>query len=303
MVCAVLSVTTLNTITTPTRKTFHTGEIELSYLEWSAAVQMEAGQNAKSPVLLLHGLADHAGVWEPLATMLASTHPVVAPDLRGHGNSSKPDNGYDCDRILADLSSLMDHLGWASAHIIGHSWSAKLACIWATRHPEKFNRLVLVDPAFTGKFPGWTRITFPLFYRLLPFLKMMGPFKSYDDAETQAKALKQYRGWSDHQVRVFQDSIEQQADGTWKSKFCMAARDGVFEDFTQVAGLNGTIHTPTLFIRPQQGLNRSNAQLSAYQRSISQLTIETVPGNHWAFLVEPESINQKVSQFLGRERG
>ena len=127
---------TLNTIATPNRKTFHTGEIDLSYLEWSpSTVQTRSEASDHTPILLLHGLDDHAGVWESLATALVSSRPVVAPDLRGHGNSSKPNDGYDCDRILADLTALMEHLGWTSAHVIGHSWSAKLACIWATRHP------------------------------------------------------------------------------------------------------------------------------------------------------------------------
>lgn len=288
---------TLNTVVHCQRKTLHTDSIDLSYLEWSPGSGAEK-EGDRTPILLLHGLADHAGVWAMLAPVLATHHPVVAPDLRGHGDSSKPDSGYDCDQILADLTTLMDHLGWSSAHIIGHSWSAKLACIWATRHPEQFQRLVLIDPAFTGKFPGWTRVTFPLFYRVLPFLKMMGPFSSYEDAKTQAQTLKQYKGWTEHQQQVFQASIEQKTDGRWGSKFCEAARDGVFEDFTQVAGLTGTIPIPTLFIRPEKGLNRSNAQLTPYKRSIPNLRIETVPSNHWAFLLEPTIVNEKIADFL-----
>ncbi|MEM9219662.1 MAG: alpha/beta hydrolase [Cyanobacteria bacterium P01_F01_bin.150] len=283
----------------PVRKTVHTGTVELSYLEWNPANSNEQNhQSLGCPVLLLHGLADHAGVWQSLASVLASQHSVVAPDLRGHGNSSKPSDGYDCDQILADLTALMNHLEWESAHIIGHSWSAKLMCIWAHYNPERFDRLVLVDPAFTTKFPEWTRITFPLFYRLLPFLKMMGPFKSYENAENQAKALKQYKGWSEQQQRVFHDSIEQKPDGSWGSKFCVAARDGVFEDFTQVDGLTGIINVPTLLLRSTAGLNRSSAQLKGYKRRIPQLTIETIPGNHWVFLVEPDLVNRRVFDFL-----
>ena len=110
--------------------------------------------------------------------------------------------------------------------------------------------------------------------------------------------LKQYTGWSTLQANVFQDSIEQTADGTWSSKFCVAARDGVFEDFTQVAGLTAPVSIPTLFIRPTQGLNRSGLQLKPYRQFISQLTIQEVEGNHWAFLVNPESVDSKIAQFL-----
>lgn len=298
--------TMVNTTQSPVRKTLHTHGITLSFLCWDGPTITEQGESGDSqpapeppsPVLLLHGLADHAGVWQALATGLSANHPVIAPDLRGHGESSKADGGYDCDQILADLTALMDHLDLSSVHVVAHSWSAKLACIWAARSPEKLKRLVLVDPAFTGKFPEWTRFSFPFFYRVLPFLKMMGPFQRYEEAETQAKELKQYTGWSVLQSRVFQDSIEQKTDGTWGSKFCIAARDGVFEDFTQVAGLTAPISVPTLFIRPTQGLNRSALQLRPYRQYIPQLTLEAVEGNHWAFLVDPESVNPKIAQFL-----
>lgn len=67
----------------PTRKTFHTGTIELSYLEWgtaysSAQSKPQSEPSLGHPVLLLHGLADHAGVWHSLAHALAPHHPVVA---------------------------------------------------------------------------------------------------------------------------------------------------------------------------------------------------------------------------------
>ncbi|MEB3232698.1 MAG: alpha/beta hydrolase [Leptolyngbyaceae bacterium] len=290
-----------------TRQTAHLNSITLSYLEWSHQpsganhpTATDAADNAPdpTPVLLLHGLADHAGVWQKLGDRLSTTRPVVAPDLRGHGDSSKPDHGYAWTDLMADLNALMDHLGWPTAHVVGHSWSGKLACIWASRQPQRMQRLVLMDPAFTGKFPQWTRPTFPFFYRVLPFLKLMGPFDTYATAEQQAKTLKQYRDWTPFQQDVFRHSMQQNPDGTWSSKFCLAARNGVFEDFTQVAGLTAPISVPTLFIRPQQGLNRSGLQIRPYQQLIQQLEIKVVPGNHWAFLVTPDLINPMVLEFL-----
>ena len=300
----------------PQRKTARLNGIDLSYLEWAiASTPAQIPPPSRSgdptsvasplpvsdshhPVLLLHGLADHAGIWQHLGSHLGLTHSVVAPDLRGHGDSSKPEQGYAYTDIIADLTALMDHLGWPSAHIVGHSWSGKIACIWATQNSERFKSLVLIDPAFTGRFPRWTRITFPLFYRILPFLKTMGPFTHYDEAEQQAKTLKQYQGWSSFQETVFKDSMMQQPDGSWQSKFCVAARDGVFDDFTQVAALTAPITVPTLFVRPEQGLNPRSFQLKPYRTFIEPLKIQSVPGNHWAFLVNPEPTNQIVSRFL-----
>nr|WP_202804440.1 alpha/beta hydrolase [Baaleninema simplex] len=272
------------------RQTVSLPNIELSYLEW--------GVPGNEPVLLLHGLADHAGVWSSCGESLSSAYHVVAPDLRGHGNSSKPRTGYRAIDIIRDLQHLMQHLGWTSAHVVGHSWMGKVVPRWATLHPEQFNTAVLVDPFFIGKLPQIFRLTFPLLYRVLPFLKGMGPFETYDAAVERAKTLKQYRGWSALQQNAFKESLEEKPDGIWGSKFTIDARDGVFEDVMLVAGLTQEIDVPTLFVKPIEGLNRTAFQLKPYRQYLNKLEIREVPGNHWAFLVEPEAFNASLLDYF-----
>lgn len=271
------------------RKHLQLANIELSYLEWNLG---------KEPVLLLHGLADHGLVWSSLAEYLAPKYHIVAPDLRGHGDSSKPENGYTFEEIIADLEGLMDYLGWEKAQILGHSWSAKLAAIWATKNPERFRSLILVDPFFIDKIPSGFRFTFPLLYKVLPFLQGMGPFASYEEAEKLARNLKQYQGWSQLQQEVFKHSLEQKPDGSLGSKFTVAARNEIFEQVMEVAGLTQNIEIPTLFIKPGKGLNRTEWQLKPYKKYLQNLQIDQVKGNHWAFLVEPENFNLAVGKFL-----
>lgn len=278
------------------RRTFSTGNVTLSYLEWNPG---------KTPVLLLHGLADHALVWASLGDRLQENDPdkyhVVALDLRGHGDSSKPQDGYQATDIITDLEALMDHLGWESAHILGHSWTGKVACIWATAHGDRFRSMILVDPIFVYGLPGIFRLTFPLFYHLLPFLQGMGPFDSLEAAIARARTLKQYRDWTPLQAEVFTTSLEEKADGRWGSKFAIAARDGIFADVLKVPGLTQPIPVPTLFIQPAQGVNRFDWQLRPYRKYLTHLTCQTVPGNHWAFLVEPAAFNQTVETFLAAQ--
>ncbi|MEC4804313.1 MAG: alpha/beta hydrolase [Jaaginema sp. PMC 1079.18] len=261
----------------------------ISYLEWPGN---------REPIILLHGLADHGGVWQSLGNTLASQYHAIAPDLRGHGNSSKPKQGYTSPEIIADLQALMQHLGITRAHILGHSWAGKVACLWATQFPEQCRSLILVDPFFINALPSAFKLTFPLLYRVLPFLAAMGPFPSYEAAVQKAQTLKQYRGWSSLQKQVFEQSIEQKKDGTWGSKFTVAARNQIFEDVMLVSGLTKSLQIPTLFIQPQAGLNRTQWQLKPYQTYLENLKIVQVPGNHWAFLVEPEPFNQTVLDFL-----
>lgn len=247
---------------------------------------------------MLHGMVDHAMVWVGLAEVLQERYHIIAPDLRGHGNSSKPPNGYRCTDIIADLEALMAHVGWSSAHVVAHSWSAKVAAVWSRQNPTAIRSLVLVDPFFINPIPGWLKPTFPLLYRVLPFLKMLGPFDTYDQAEQQARELKQFKGWSLLQQAVFAAGIEQKPDGRWGSKFAIQARDAIFEDVMAVAGLTEAIVTPTLFIQPERGLNRSAWQLKPYKTYLKNLQIVQVPGNHWCFLVEPEAFNRAIAAFF-----
>ncbi len=168
------------------RKTLSLPDIQLSYLEWN---------QGKEPLLLLHGLADNALVWSSLGEYLTADYHIIAPDMRGHGESSKPDSDYTFTSTIRDLEALMDNLGWKSTHVIGHSWSGKLACIWATKNPQRLRSMVLVDPIFIWKMPDFFKFSFPLLYRVLPFLKGMGPFENYESAEKQARQLNQYQDW------------------------------------------------------------------------------------------------------------
>ena len=273
----------------PQRQTFTNNSMAISYLQWS---------DRGMPLLLLHGMADHALVWSSLGDYLSSNYQVIAPDLRGHGESSKPATGYHFQDYIGDLRALINHLGWTQAHILGHSWSAKIAAIWATQQPEVFKSLILVDPFFIDKMPSWIRITFPILYQVLPFLKITRSFDSYQSIEAIARQLKQYKGWSNLQQEVFKNAIEQKADGSWSSKFTLSARQEIFEDVMGFAGLTKTLDIPSLLILPQQGLNRTAWQIQSYKKYLTSLEIKKIPGNHWAFLGEPETFNQTVAEFL-----
>ena len=273
----------------PQRQTFTENSMEISYLQWS---------DRGMPLLLLHGMADHALVWSSLGDYLSSNYQVIAPDLRGHGESGKPPTGYHFQDYIGDLRALINHLGWTKAAILGHSWSAKIAAIWATEQPEVFKSLILVDPFFIDKMPSWIRITFPILYQVLPFLKITRSFDSYQSIEAIARQLKQYKGWSNLQQEVFKNAIEQKADGSWSSKFTLSARGEIFEDVMGFAGLTKTLDIPSLLILPQQGLNRTAWQIQSYKKYLTSLEIKKIPGNHWAFLGEPETFNQAVAEFL-----
>jgi len=277
-----------------TRNTLHLPEIELSYLEW----QPETGKEKVPRLLLVHGLADSACVWTSLGNYLSKRYHIVAPDMRGHGESSKPKTGYTFESAIADLEALMVHLNWPDAHILGHSWTGKLAPIWARQNPDRFCSMILVDPIFITKLPAALKLTLPIVYRKLDCLKCVGPFASLSQAEAAAKQSGEYADWSEVQQMLFQHQIEQKSDGSWGSKFAIAARNQIFAEVMKVAGLTENIYIPTLFAQPEKGVNRMAWQMQPYKRYLKNITVAKVPGNHWSFLTEPETFNQTVADFL-----
>ncbi|MGA1621636.1 MAG: alpha/beta fold hydrolase [Synechocystis sp.] len=267
----------------------------LNYTFW------EWGQPGQQPLLCLHGLGDQGLVWACFADYLTENFPqfhIVAPDLRGHGDSAKPATGYHFADYQTDLDSLLTYFGWQSVDVVAHSWGAKLACRWVTANPQKVRRLVLTDPFFIGTIPGVFKLTFPLLYRVLSFLKLSQSFSSYDAAETLAKTLPEFAGWSPYQQQVFQATMQEQGDGTWTSKFSRQARDEVFEQVMSVPGLTETLDLPCLLFKPDRGVNRSAWQIAPLKQYFPQLTVAEVAGNHWSFLVNPEDFNPRVAKFL-----
>jgi pimeloyl-ACP methyl ester carboxylesterase len=97
-----------------------------------------------TPILLLHGLASQRRFWNLVATDLAG-RPVCALDQRGHGDSDKPDDGYDLSTVAADAATALDALGWSRAVVVGHSWGAAVATTLAAEHPERVLAVVAVD--------------------------------------------------------------------------------------------------------------------------------------------------------------
>ena len=101
------------------------------------------------PILLLHGLASNARIWDMVAPLLAREFRVVAIDQRGHGRSDKPDHGYDFASVTHDLAAAIGALGFVRPVIVGHSWGANVTLQLAADKPALPGGIVLVDGGTT----------------------------------------------------------------------------------------------------------------------------------------------------------
>lgn len=121
-----------------------------------ATIHVRVG--GKGPaVVLLHGFGDTGDMWAPLAADLARNHTVVVPDLRGMGLSSHPEDGYDKRMQAADVRSVLTQLGIDHAAVVGHDIGTMVAYAYASRYPDKTDRLVVMDAPVPG-IPPWEQI-------------------------------------------------------------------------------------------------------------------------------------------------
>ncbi len=103
----------------------------------------EHGDPAAEPLLLIMGFAMNAAAWAPQIAALAARYRVVAFDNRGAGRTTQPAAAYSIPRMAADTAALLDHLGIASAHVVGASMGGMIAQEFALRYPERVRSLVL----------------------------------------------------------------------------------------------------------------------------------------------------------------
>ena len=112
------------------------------------------GDETKPPLLLLHGYPQTHAMWHRVARLLATDFSLVVPDLRGYGDSAKPgpaatpeaDHALHSKRAMAaDMAALMHHLGHERFFVAGHDRGGRVAHRLALDHPERVERLALID--------------------------------------------------------------------------------------------------------------------------------------------------------------
>lgn len=104
------------------------------------------GNASGCPVIVLHGFLASSRNWRSVAKTLALTHRVYVLDMRNHG-ASPHCAAMDYPAMAADVLHFMDRMGLPVAHVLGHSMGGKVAMWLALHHPERIQKLVVVDIA------------------------------------------------------------------------------------------------------------------------------------------------------------
>ncbi len=98
-------------------------------------------------VVLLHGYAQTSHMWIPLMPLLAASHTVIAPDLRG---AERAKDGYDKKTMAKDIRSLVRQLGYEQVQLVGHDIGLMVAYAYAAQYPKEVSKVVLMDAFLPG---------------------------------------------------------------------------------------------------------------------------------------------------------
>jgi pimeloyl-ACP methyl ester carboxylesterase len=261
-------------------------------------------------LLLLHGLASSARIWDLVAPLLARYRRVVALDQRGHGLSEKPDTGYDFATVIADDLATAKSLGLGARYAVaGHSWGANVALEFAAGHPESVVSVLLVDGGFgmLRQRPGasWEQISRDL----------APPEFAGTPAETFVGWMRAHNpNWRSELEEIALNIVELRADGTVGPRLSRANHMRILramwdEDPTLIYP---AVQAPVLYVLaeppPASGAQGSGhatlkrqgiMQATKLLVSAPQVTVDWMPDTiHDIPLQRPEELARRMEAFL-----
>ncbi|MBM4265100.1 MAG: alpha/beta fold hydrolase [Deltaproteobacteria bacterium] len=268
------------------------GDIELYYEE----------QGSGEPLLLIMGLAADSQAWVFQMPAFAGRHRTIAFDNRGVGRSSKPAGPYSIHQMADEAAQLLDHLGIASAHVVGVSMGGMIAQELVLRHPGRVRRLVLActypepDAAIEQQ-------------REFSVSQLGGKVTSGGGIEIDVKSLDPFAFLQQMLPTVFNQAfieselpkLMQVFSGALQYGFSMEA---ILGQVAAVMGHRATdrlhqIRVPTLVITGDADRLIPPANSDILAREIPDAKLVKVPGGSHGFNFEtPEVFNREVLAFL-----
>ena len=238
------------TLSGPTSHSYVSQRLRLHYADW--------GNADAPPLLLVHGGRDHCRSWDWVAEELRSDWHVIAPDLRGHGDSAwSPEGHYSSDAIVYDLAQLIHQLGYPQVTIVAHSMGGNVGLRYAGLYPETVRKIVAIEglgpsPAMLAKHaatPFADRWRKWIADKRIAAGRLPKRYATIEDAYARMKGENAYL--TDEQARHLTiHGINRNEDGTWSWKFDNHLNVWTVSDSpeTTVQDLWGAITCPTLLL-------------------------------------------------------
>ena len=226
---------------------------------------------SKPPLVLVHGITDDGLCWSPVAEVLSGEYDVIMVDLRGHGKSDAPEEGYDLVTMATELSGLITGLGLENPVVMGHSLGAVTTITLASLTPDLPLAIILEDP--------------PAFWRVRPPSPEEADFRAgmrmwFNDVKRKTRdelleiARSENPVWSEAELGPWADS---------KHRFSLKITQMIDPQETGPADfptLLGQITCPVLLITaaPERGAILTDEDVDELQKSVPHLKRAHIPG-------------------------
>jgi pimeloyl-ACP methyl ester carboxylesterase len=281
----------------PTSHYFYSQRLKLHYVDW--------GNPEKPPLLLLHGGRDQCRSWDWVATDLRRSFHIIAPDLRGHGDSAwAVGSTYSMIDYVLDLAALLNTIDLFPIVIIGHSLGASIALQYSGLYPDRVSRLVAIEGL--GPPPGVTKPTSAV-ARMLQWVREMQAlgrrhprrYASIDEAVSRMRDANPHL--STEQARhLTRSGVIRHEDGTygWKFDNFVRAVSPYLFNLDEAREIWGQIVCPVLLVRGGESWAPDPAA-DGRGRAFRDASVMTVAGaGHWVHHDQLAVFLQGVRRFL-----
>jgi len=291
---------TSNSAAGPTSRIYFSQRLRLHYVDW--------GNPAAPPLLLLHGGQDHCRNWDWVAERLRNDWHIIAPDLRGHGDSQwSADGSYGMAGYVYDLAQLVHQQKLAPVTIIGHSLGGNIALRFAGICPERVRRLVAIEGLGPSPKVIAERRKKSIAERMRTWIeeqrglagRQPRRYVSIEEAFTRMQEAN--RHLSPEQARhLTQHGVNQNEDGTYSWKFDNYVRVWPPYDMAveEVEQLWSQITCPTLLVYGKESWASNPLDDGRARHFATAEVVSFERAGHWVHHDRLDAFLERVSAFL-----
>ena len=243
-------------------------------------------------MIIMHGIFGSSDNWLTQARLFSPHYHVFTLDLRNHGQSEHhPDFDY---RVMAnDLNEFIDSKGLKNAIVIGHSMGGKVAMNFAVAHPDKLEKLIVVDIA-------------PKPYNLEHYVILDGlkaiPIDTVASRTEADEVLSKFVPEVD--VRQFLlKNLQRKSEGGFTWKLNLPVIDKNMRNIGLDLQFDGKFEKPTLFIRGGKSRYVHDADMERIKQIFPKAELETLDTGHWVQAEKPQEFVDVVKKWLQASGG